>query len=243
MQKITTCLWFDHGKGDEAIEHYISIFPDSEVVSVTRNGEVGAGPKGSILTATIRIAGQEVMILNGGPQFQLNEAMSLSVRCESQQEIDRYWEKLLEGGGEASRCGWLKDRFGLSWQIVPAVLTRFLADKDQVARTRQLGDANAGLAGRGARAARCYAIAAGAGAPRGRVVVGLGSDAGHRLGVGGAGWPRLGVAARARGGRGAPRPGLVLALAPALVARGPDAPRRPSLSGRSSRRPAECQLP
>jgi predicted 3-demethylubiquinone-9 3-methyltransferase (glyoxalase superfamily) len=131
MQKIKACLWFDYGKGDEVIEHYTSVFPDSKVLAVTRNGDAGAGPKGSILTATIRIAGQEVTILNGGPQFKFSEAISLVVSCESQEELDRYWEKLLEGGGKESQCGWLKDRFGLSWQIVPAVLNRFLADKDQ----------------------------------------------------------------------------------------------------------------
>jgi predicted 3-demethylubiquinone-9 3-methyltransferase (glyoxalase superfamily) len=130
MQKITTCLWFDYGKGDEAMEYYTSIFPDSKVLSVTRNGDAGAGPKGSVLTATFRIAGQELMILNGGPQFKFTEAISLTVSCESQEEIDRYWQKLLAGGGKESQCGWLKDRFGLSWQIVPAALNRFLTDKD-----------------------------------------------------------------------------------------------------------------
>jgi two-component system sensor histidine kinase QseC len=132
MQKIVACLWFDHGKGDQAIEFYTSVFPDSKVLAVTHYSDVGFGPKGGILTATLRIAGQEVMILNGGPQFKFSEAISLVVRCESQEEVDRYWEKLLQGGGEESKCGWLKDRFGLSWQIVPNPLYGMLTDKDPV---------------------------------------------------------------------------------------------------------------
>lgn len=131
MQKMIPCLWFDHGKGDEAMEFYASVFPDSKVLSVTKYGDFAPGLEGKTLTATLRLAGQEVMLLCGGPKFAFSEAVSLMVRCESQEEIDGYWAKLLAGGGEESMCGWLKDRFGFSWQIVPARLDRWLTDHDQ----------------------------------------------------------------------------------------------------------------
>jgi predicted 3-demethylubiquinone-9 3-methyltransferase (glyoxalase superfamily) len=128
MQKITPFLWFD-SKAEEAMNFYISIFKDSKIVSVTRYGEGGPGPKGTVMTATFQLDGQEFMALNGGPHFKFTEAISFFVNCETQQEVDELWEKLSEGG-EKSRCGWLKDKYGLSWQIVPSVLGEMLRDKD-----------------------------------------------------------------------------------------------------------------
>ena len=128
MQKITPFLWFD-GKAEEAMNFYISIFKNSKMVSVTRFGEAGPGPKGTVMTAAFQLDGQNFVALNGGPQFKFTEAMSFFVNCETQQEVDELWEKLSEGG-ENHRCGWLKDRYGLSWQIVPSVLGKMLQDKD-----------------------------------------------------------------------------------------------------------------
>ena len=128
MQKITPFLWFD-GRAEEAMNHYISIFKNSKVMSVTRYGDAGPGAKGTVMTVAFQLEGQDFVALNGGPQFKFNEAISLVVNCETQQEIDELWKKL-SAGGEPSRCGWLKDKFGLSWQIVPAVLGRMLQDKD-----------------------------------------------------------------------------------------------------------------
>ena len=128
MQKITPFLWFD-GKAEEAMNFYISIFKDSKVVSVTRFGEGGPGPKGTVMTATFQLDGQELTALNGGPHFKFTEAISFFVNCESQQEVDDLWEKL-SAGGEKGRCGWLKDKYGLSWQIVPTDLGKLLHDKD-----------------------------------------------------------------------------------------------------------------
>jgi len=129
MQKITTCLWFD-GNAEEAMNFYVSVFKDSKVVDVTRWGEGGPGAPGTVLTGVFEIAGQEFMVLNGGPQFKFTEAISLSVSCEDQREVDYYWNTLTAGGGEESMCGWLKDRYGLSWQIVPKVLSELLNDPD-----------------------------------------------------------------------------------------------------------------
>jgi predicted 3-demethylubiquinone-9 3-methyltransferase (glyoxalase superfamily) len=128
MQKITPFLWFD-GKAEEAMNFYISIFKNSKIVSVTRYGETGPGPKGTVMTAKFELNGQEFVALNGGPQFTFTEAISFVVNCETQQEVDELWEKLSEGG-EKSRCGWLKDKYGLSWQVVPTVLVEMLQDKD-----------------------------------------------------------------------------------------------------------------
>ena len=129
MQKIVTFLWFDH-QAEEAAKFYVSIFKDSKILSVSRYGDAGPGPKGSAMSVTFQLAGQEFMALNGGPLFQFSEAISLFLKCETQAEIDELWAKLLEGGGKEQRCGWLKDRFGLSWQIVPTALGELLADKD-----------------------------------------------------------------------------------------------------------------
>jgi len=128
MQKITPFLWFD-GKAEEAMNFYVSIFKNSKVVNVTRYGEAGPGPKGTVMTAKFELDGQEFVALNGGPQFTFTEAISFVVNCATQQEVDEFWEKLSEGG-EKSRCGWLKDKYGLSWQVVPTVLVEMLQDKD-----------------------------------------------------------------------------------------------------------------
>ena len=120
MQKITPFLWFDD-KAEEAMNFYISIFKNSKIVSVGRNGEEGPGPKGTVMTATFQLDGQEFMALNAGPQFTFTEAISFFVNCETQQEVDKLWEKLSEGG-EKGRCGWLKDKYGLSWQVIPSAL-------------------------------------------------------------------------------------------------------------------------
>jgi predicted 3-demethylubiquinone-9 3-methyltransferase (glyoxalase superfamily) len=128
MQKINPFLWFD-GKAEEAMNFYVSVFKNSKVVSVTRNGEGGPGPKGTVLSATFELEAQRFLALNGGPQFTFSPAISFFVNCETQQEVDELWEKLSEGG-EKQRCGWVKDKYGLSWQIIPSALGRMLQDKD-----------------------------------------------------------------------------------------------------------------
>jgi predicted 3-demethylubiquinone-9 3-methyltransferase (glyoxalase superfamily) len=128
MRKITPFLWFD-GKAEEAMDFYVSIFKNSRIVSVTRYGEEGPGPKGTVMSATFQLEGQEFYALNGGPQFTFSPAISFFVNCKTQQEVDRLWDKLSEGG-EKQRCGWLKDKYGLSWQIIPTVLSEMLQDKD-----------------------------------------------------------------------------------------------------------------
>jgi predicted 3-demethylubiquinone-9 3-methyltransferase (glyoxalase superfamily) len=121
-------LWFD-GKAEEAVNFYVSIFKNSKVVSVTQYGETGPGPKGTVMSATFQLDGQEFYALNGGPMFTFSPAISFFVQCETQPEIDELWEKL-SAGGEKQRCGWLKDKYGVSWQIVPPVLGEMLSDKD-----------------------------------------------------------------------------------------------------------------
>ena len=127
-QEIKTFLWFNDN-AEEAAKHYVAIFDNSKILHVTRYGDAGPGPKGSVMTVVFQLEGQEFIGLNGGPAFQFTEAISLSVSCETQQEIDAFWDKLTEGGSE-SACGWLKDKFGLSWQIVPSALARMLQDPD-----------------------------------------------------------------------------------------------------------------
>lgn len=127
-QKITPFLWFDNN-AEEAANFYVSIFKNSKIASVARYGAAGPGPKGTVMTATFQLEGQEFIALNGGPLFKFTEAISFVVNCETQAEIDELWEKLSEGG-EKSRCGWLKDKFGLSWQVVPTVLQEMYQDKD-----------------------------------------------------------------------------------------------------------------
>ena len=128
MQKITPFLWFD-GTAEEAMNFYVSVFKNSKVGRVTRYGEAGPGPKGTVMSATFQLDGQEFYALNGGPLFSFTPAISFFVNCETQQEVDELWEKL-SAGGEKSRCGWLKDKYGLSWQIIPSVLGKMLQDKD-----------------------------------------------------------------------------------------------------------------
>jgi predicted 3-demethylubiquinone-9 3-methyltransferase (glyoxalase superfamily) len=128
MQKIKPCLWFD-GQAEEAMNFYMSVFKNSKLVHVLRCGEAGPGPKGALLGATFQLDGQEIMVLNGGPQFHFTPAISLFVNCETQAEIDDYWDKLL-AGGKAQQCGWLTDKYGVSWQIVPTVLGALLQSKD-----------------------------------------------------------------------------------------------------------------
>jgi predicted 3-demethylubiquinone-9 3-methyltransferase (glyoxalase superfamily) len=128
MQKITPFLWFNDNL-EEAMNLYVSLFKNSKIVNVTRYGEAGPGPKGTAMSATFELDGQQFLALNGGPHFTFSPAISLFVNCETQDEIDELWEKL-SAGGEKSRCGWLKDKFGLSWQIVPSGLGDMLQDKN-----------------------------------------------------------------------------------------------------------------
>jgi predicted 3-demethylubiquinone-9 3-methyltransferase (glyoxalase superfamily) len=130
MQKITPFLWFND-KAEEAMNFYTSIFKNSKIGKISRYGEAGPGPKGSVMSATFQLDGQEFMALNGGPHFQFTPAVSFFVNCETQEEVDELWNKLTEDGGEESQCGWLKDRYGLSWQIIPRALGEMLADKDR----------------------------------------------------------------------------------------------------------------
>jgi predicted 3-demethylubiquinone-9 3-methyltransferase (glyoxalase superfamily) len=129
MQKITPFLWFDT-EGEEAAKFYTSVFPNSKIVEVTRYGSAGPRPDGTVMTVSFELDGQEFVALNGGPEFTFNEAVSFQVNCETQDEVDAFWSTLSEGGEEGP-CGWLKDKFGLSWQIVPTVLPELLADPDR----------------------------------------------------------------------------------------------------------------
>jgi predicted 3-demethylubiquinone-9 3-methyltransferase (glyoxalase superfamily) len=129
MQKITPCLWFDT-EGEEAASFYTSVFPNSRIVDVARYGSAGPRPEGTVMTVSFELDGQAFVALNGGPEFTFNEAISFQVSCETQDEVDAFWSTLSEGGEEGP-CGWLKDRFGVSWQIVPTVLTELLGDPDK----------------------------------------------------------------------------------------------------------------
>ena len=128
MQKITPFLWFDN-KAEEAMNFYVSVFKNSKILSVTRYGEGGPGPKGTVMSVTCQRDGQEFFALNGGPLFTFSPAISFFIKCQTQQEVDELWEKLSEGG-EKQRCGWLKDKYGVSWQIIPDALGQMLQDKD-----------------------------------------------------------------------------------------------------------------
>jgi predicted 3-demethylubiquinone-9 3-methyltransferase (glyoxalase superfamily) len=128
MQKVTPFLWFDN-QAEEAANFYTSIFKNSKIVKIARYGEAGPGPAGSAMTVVFQIEGQEFIGLNGGPHFKFTEAVSFSVDCKSQQEVDEFWEKL-SAGGEEGQCGWLKDKYGLSWQVNPTVLGEMLSDPD-----------------------------------------------------------------------------------------------------------------
>jgi predicted 3-demethylubiquinone-9 3-methyltransferase (glyoxalase superfamily) len=134
VQKITPFLWFD-GKAEEAVNLYISLFKNSKIISATRYGPKGPGPKGSVMSMTFQLEGLQFHALNGGPMYSFSPAISLFVDCDTQVEVDRLWEKLSEGG-EKQKCGWLKDKYGLSWQIIPVVLGKMLQDKDPAKAAR-----------------------------------------------------------------------------------------------------------
>jgi predicted 3-demethylubiquinone-9 3-methyltransferase (glyoxalase superfamily) len=128
MPNITSCLWFDT-EGEDAANFYVSVFPNSRIVSVSNYGDAGPRPAGSVMTVDFELDGRPFMALNGGPEFRFNEAVSFVIDCADQDEVDYYWTKLSEGGEEGP-CGWLKDRFGLSWQVVPAALGKLASDPD-----------------------------------------------------------------------------------------------------------------
>jgi len=142
-QKITPCLWFDH-QAEEAVKFYTAIFKNSRIVQVARYGEAGreihGKPAGTVMTVAFELEGQAFTALNGGPMFKFNEAISFQVSCETQAEVDHYWEKLSEGGDvNAQQCGWLKDKYGASWQIVPRVLVEMITDPDAEKSQRVMG--------------------------------------------------------------------------------------------------------
>lgn len=137
-QKITPCLWFDTN-AEEAVDFYVSIFKDSRTLSMARCSDAGPGPNGSVLWITFQLEGQQFFALNGGPAFRFTEAISLFVDCTMQDEVDSLWTKLTTGGGAPGECGWLKDKFGLSWQIIPGVLGEMLEDKDPQRAARVMG--------------------------------------------------------------------------------------------------------
>ncbi len=128
MQKITPFLWFDNN-AEEAVNFYVSIFENSKILGITHYGEAGPGPKGTVMTVDFQLEGQEFVALNGGPHFKFTEAVSFVVNCETQEEVDDFWAKLSKGG-KTQQCGWLKDKYGLSWQIVPTALFELMQDKD-----------------------------------------------------------------------------------------------------------------
>lgn len=136
MHKITPCLWFDT-QGEEAANLYTSLFPNSRVVNVSYYGESGPGPAGTVLTVEFELDGDSFLALNGGPQYQFTEAISFQVACEDQADVDYYWNNL-SAGGEEGPCGWLKDKFGMSWQIVPTVLPKLLTDPDRAKAERAM---------------------------------------------------------------------------------------------------------
>ncbi len=137
MPKVTPCIWTDSWI-EEAANLYVSIFKDAKILEKSHYGEGGPQPKGAVLTLILEIQGQRLMMLNGGPHYKLSPAFSLAVATEDQAETDYYWSALLEGGGEPSQCGWLTDRYGLSWQIVPKQLPKLLGDPDRARAQRAL---------------------------------------------------------------------------------------------------------
>ena len=135
-QKITPVLWFD-GKAEAAVDHYMSIFARSKIVTISRFTDIGPGPRDSVMTITFELEGQQFVALNGGPQFKFTEAVSLMVSCDTQAEIDMYWEKL-GAGGQHGPCGWLKDKYGLSWQVAPNALFDMILDNDRARANRAM---------------------------------------------------------------------------------------------------------
>lgn len=142
MQKITPFLWFD-GQAEEAMQFYVSVFRNSKIGNVSRCGETGPGTKGTVMSATFQLDGQDFMALNGGPHFTFSPAISFFVNCRTQEEVDELWEKL-SAGGSKSQCGWLKDKYGLSWQVVPSVLPELLGGTDR-AKAGRVMDAMMGM--------------------------------------------------------------------------------------------------
>jgi predicted 3-demethylubiquinone-9 3-methyltransferase (glyoxalase superfamily) len=130
MQKVTPFLWYDNN-AEEAMNLYVSVFKDAKITSVQRWGKGQPGPEGEVMTGSFQLFGLEIAVLNGGPMFKFNESMSLVVHCDTQTEVDEYWTKLTANGGEESMCGWLKDPYGLSWQIIPRTLNKLIGDKDR----------------------------------------------------------------------------------------------------------------
>lgn len=137
MQKIVPCLWFDN-EAEEAMNFYTSVFKNSKKGKIEYYGEVGRRPAGTVLTASFELNGMEFLALNGGPHFKFTEAVSFQIPCDSQEEVDYYWDKLIEGGGQPSQCGWLKDKFGLSWQVFPTILPKLLGDPDKAKANRAM---------------------------------------------------------------------------------------------------------
>jgi predicted 3-demethylubiquinone-9 3-methyltransferase (glyoxalase superfamily) len=129
MPKINPFLWFDT-QAEEAAKFYVSVFPNSKIETVVRTTDAGPGPKGTVLTVAFKLDGKDFVALNGGPNFKFTEAVSFVIDCKNQEEVDHYWSKLLEGGGKESQCGWLWDRYGLSWQVTPTVLLEMINDPD-----------------------------------------------------------------------------------------------------------------
>ena len=130
MHKISPFLWFDH-QAEDAANFYVSIFKDSKILSASRYTEDGPGPAGTVIVVKFQIEGQEFFALNGGPRFKFDEAISFAIDCQTQEEVDYFWNKLTADGGKESQCGWLKDKFGLSWQVIPKILGELMADKDK----------------------------------------------------------------------------------------------------------------
>jgi predicted 3-demethylubiquinone-9 3-methyltransferase (glyoxalase superfamily) len=135
MQKLNTFLWFD-GQAEAAVNFYLSVFPQAKAGKVLRWGDTGPGPKGAVRTASFELNGQEFTALNGGPEYKFTPAVSFMIPCETQQEVDGYWNKLMADGGQPSACGWLTDKFGVSWQVTPVVLQEMLMDRDQARANR-----------------------------------------------------------------------------------------------------------
>jgi predicted 3-demethylubiquinone-9 3-methyltransferase (glyoxalase superfamily) len=135
MQKITPFLWFDH-QAEEAVNFYTGIFANSKILDIGRYGEAGPGPAGSVMTVSFQIEGQRFVALNGGPVFNFTPAISFAVDCKTQEEVDRLWGRLSAGGGETGKCGWLTDRYGISWQVVPTRLAELASDPDQAKANR-----------------------------------------------------------------------------------------------------------
>lgn len=137
MPRITPFLWFD-GEAEEAAQFYVSVFKNSRIGKVARYGDAGPGPAGSAMTVEFQLDGQQFIALNGGPDFKFNEAVSFSIECKSQEEVDEYWKKLTADGGEEGPCGWLKDKYGLSWQVNPTILGQMLSDPDRAKADRAM---------------------------------------------------------------------------------------------------------